>query len=514
MKKRELLYVKNGAIDLYYGLRIETKLPYAKMCNNIREKVANVFHVQNDNIRNVFTHNIKEAADKCGISALKVKCADWPDTEKHPELSSISKDDISGIEFKMKPRGFSICGRTILEDYLSQAIDDIEGNYTHNREIYGEYYVNAHALIPMSPIKIKLKNGSSTLLHVMLFLFKNKMGVLRMTLPIDNLDTIPLTENNIDNYIACAETFQGFPVPLLDKSIGSIAALYYQFLTEVKKITSVVPFKNVVNIILANHSKAFDSVDNVPEELKEDIYKICAAPIHDMPGFSYKQDAIKHFADLSYRFKGLAYVIGTMGKCVSIIDKTFVKSIGADFSNIQALNWIIKEIRRNVEFTIIILLLKNINNGYIFDQSISSSNNLYKTNNDYNMSKIFISLLKSGVYGSVRELTTAFEEKMTYFLDEENVSDRINAMNNILDGEQSRRTIRLENILSVGGLLFTIIFGLPAINETLAYIRAFCSFIEINIPIISIKNCSIIIWGTTIVYLTAFLLFNRTRRKI
>lgn len=512
MKDKEHLLVKNGAIDLYYGFRVETKLPFAKLCNNIRKRVTDTFRTQNDRIIDSFTYGIKEAVEKCGIDTLRVKCADWFNIEEHPELSSISKDDISGIEFQMEPRRFSICPRTKLQEYMSQALDEIENNYKHNLKIYGEYYVNAHALIPLPPLKITLKNEASTLLHAMLFIFKNEMGVLRLTLPIDSMDIVPLQENNVDNYITYAETFQGFPIQLQDKSIESIVRLYYSFLMDVKKITSIVPFKSIVNTILANHSNMFESIDSVPIKFKEEIFKICSAPICERPGFSYEEDAIRHFADNSYRFKGLAYVVGSMGKCVSIVDKTFLESTMADFTNIQAFNWIIKEIRRNVEFTIMILLLKNINNGYAFDQSIISNNKLCKISNDYNVSKIFISLLISGVYGSVRELTATFEEKMVYFLDEENVTDRITAMNNILDSEQARRTSQQNNILSAGGLLFTIIFGLPAINETLAYIRAIFAFIEINFPIITIENCSLAIWGAIIFYLTALLIFNNRQK--
>lgn len=510
---KSLSHINNGAIDFYCGLKIETKLPFEKLCNNIAKKVDDTIEKYNNYVKTSFQKNITEVIRENGFEdKLRIKDVDsssiMTELHKSPEL----KDDICGIELDFTDKGFKITPNTQVSNYFSIMNDESKYDFDYSKNIYGTFYVNSQNRFILPPIK--LENGTKTLLSAILFIFKNNTAVLRMTLPIDNTDSHNLKANEIDNYILDAKTIFGFPVQLEDNSVAAIQDCYCQFIAETNKIKSVVCFKKIVNILLPNHSGMVDNIKDIPNELKEDLYKISVAPIQDRKGISYINEAITHFENNSYFFNGIGYILSSMGKCISIVDNSVLDFLKNDFDDNTIFNKIISDLRRNIEFTIIIILLKNVNDSYTFEQKGLRNNKLSKVKNDYNRNKIFISLLQNGVYGSVRELTTAFEDSMKFFLDIKNTEDRMFALNNILEEEQSTRTLQLQNFMSIVGLIFTIIFGLPAINETLLHIRKLCFFFKQDFPFVSIENCSFIIWCLTIVSLSLFIYFKSKIRKI
>ena len=67
------------------------------------------------------------------------------------------------------------------------------------------------------------------------------------------------------------------------------------------------------------------------------------------------------------------------------------------------------------------------------------------------------------------------------------------SIDTIITEKRARKNLSFQNFLAVGGLLLTAVFGLPAIFETVTFLKGF--FIpNIDIPIISIENFSIISW--------------------
>lgn len=508
-----LSHIENGAIDFYCGLKMETKLSFGELCDNIGKRIDESFLKHNNHVKAFFQKDIEEFIRENGLEN-KICIRDFDKVKikaKFDEFSN-SKDDICNIDLNVTDNGYKITPLTCVEYYLLQMLDESNSDYDFSKRIYGDTYVKSQARFTLPPMKVELKNSSVILLNAMLFVFKNNAAVLRMTLPIDKMDTEPLMQNEIDDYIVSMKTLYDFPLQLENNSIQAAEACYCQFLAGTHKVKAVVCFKKIVNVILANHSGMFDDVKNIPNGIKEDIYKISVAPLQERKGMSYEEDAIIHFEKNGYFFGGIGYILSSMGKCVSVVDNSVLEFAKEIYDKNVIYSKIINDIRRNVEFTIIILLLKNINNSYTFDQNGFSNSKLSKVKNDYNRNRVFISLLQSGVYGSVRELTAVFEKSMTYFLDIKNVDDRMTALNNILEEEHSRRTLQLQNFLSIAGLIFAVIFGLPAINETLSYIRNLCFFIKQDIPIISVENCSFVIWCLTIFYLSLFI-FRKSRMK-
>lgn len=59
-----------------------------------------------------------------------------------------------------------------------------------------------------------------------------------------------------------------------------------------------------------------------------------------------------------------------------------------------------------------------------------------------------------------------------------------------------KKNERFQNYISTGGLILTLIFGLPSLYETLTIFRKLFSFYPYNIPYLTLENTSIILWLT------------------
>lgn len=495
MNNQSLKYIKNGSIDYYYGLKIETNLSYEKLCSSISDKIDKTIYEYKKYIHKYFQKSIDESIRENGLEKdLHVKDIDKAQIDGMISDISELNGEITNLEIDSADNKLRITPITIVDNFFNMMDDELHYDYFFSKQYYSESYVSSQTRFVLPPFKIELQNGSCKLLTAMLIVFTNSTAVLRLTLSIDDMDSKSIMSDTIDDYIVAAKPIYGFEADLKDNSIGAIQDCYCRYISEIKKVKAVCLYKKIVNIILANHSGMFDDIKNVPNEIKEEIYKISAAPVQERESIAYIQEYTTLFEENVFFFNGIGYILSSMGKCVSIVDNTVVDFVKKTFEEEEVFNKIINDLRRNVEFSIIIMCLKNINDSDSFYKKGQCKTNLSKVKNEYNKNKIYISLLQDGVYGSVRELTSKFEKNMTFFLDKKNVEDRMNALNCILEEEQSKRTLQLQNVLSIVGLIFTIIFGLPAINETLMHIRKLCFFIADDLPVLSIDNVSFVIW--------------------
>jgi len=66
----------------------------------------------------------------------------------------------------------------------------------------------------------------------------------------------------------------------------------------------------------------------------------------------------------------------------------------------------------------------------------------------------------------------------------------------------------LQNVLSVGGLMFSVLFGLPAITDTVVLLRGIFSFVETDVPILTINSFSFGLWLLVNSIMTCVVLFK------
>ena len=158
-------------------------------------------------------------------------------------------------------------------------------------------------------------------------------------------------------------------------------------------------------------------------------------------------------------------------------------------------------------------MLKRINNTYTLYKKLYETEKARIIQNEYNKDKIFISTMLNGTYGTVREQIEAFENGMKYFMDEGNAKECLSSINEILEQENSNRIQKLQDTLSIGGLLFTMFLGLPSITDTVILIRELFSFIKINVPYISVEGFSFAIWILILLFMLK-IVYRQTKKAL
>ena len=272
-------------------------------------------------------------------------------------------------------------------------------------------------------------------------------------------------------------------------------------------------------------------IDNIPDELALDLYRIISAPISMRDCTSYKSDAKNYIRTNYWGNHNIKYITSSMGNCLSIIDKALLeweekaykdstnKTTISDEEYDDICSCLIKSVDLNVEFALMIVILKRINVEHTLLNKYISHQHLQKVQNEYYQNIVFISELQKQCYGTVRDQLSAFESQMKYYIKTDILNQQMDAIDHMIADEEARRTKSFQNFLSIGGLAAAFVFALPAIHETLELIRALCAFISYDIPYISIANLSFACWSIMLFVLVLNIvnkndIKNKSTRKI
>lgn len=484
--------IDNGVVDFYFGLKFQTNLPYEKLVIAIRQKANSIFARYYDNTVFSLQEDLKETVKRRGFGkSVKIKTTSKGRTKV---TKAITRNTIDGLNVELTDKGLKIQPITKIENHIQKTCARSESAYAHDEEIYGGFYVNSQNRIILPPLMVTLNNSKSVFVESILYIFKNKSAVLRLTLPLNDTNPQSLMENDFDAYISDIVDVCETGISLKDVTIESLKKFYFDFiLKNNKKIKKIIYTGKIVSIILSKHSVTIKDVKKIPIPLQKDIYRILFSPLPNWENEDYSTDAKKCFTNLSHTLNGICSIFNNIHKCVTIIDDSIL-SRGQKLYEEAVYDRVIDDVRNGIEFAFCIIMLKKISDQYTFYIKEVDESKETEVQTAYYNDKIFISLLLDNAYGSVREQVAVFERNMKYFIDAQNASDRLNAINNILDQKKSTRIQKLENTLSLGGLAFTTLFGLPAITDTVFLLRGICSFIETDVPVLTIENFSFSIW--------------------
>lgn len=173
-------------------------------------------------------------------------------------------------------------------------------------------------------------------------------------------------------------------------------------------------------------------------------------------------------------------------------------------------NMLANDININIEFAIIIIMLKKTNECNDIYNKTQKKHNLVKIRKEYNQNILFINELQNTCYGTVIEQTSQIEEMMSLYLKRDINTANQTALNNILKDEEQKKNEHFINFISVGTLMLSIVFGLPSIYESLSILRkTTLGILENNIPYITIENSSIILWLLLNFFIIIRLLFKK-----
>jgi len=488
-KKEEIKYIRRGCIDAYYSIKIESKLNYLELCDCIRKKISYTINDYNSQVATKFKNDVEQSLSNADISELK------------------------DMQIEFTEKGFSVSKTLEVYEEIERLEEELKNDYDICLNIYGEAFVDNCQRIYLPPIKVQLINDEFVYVKAILYVFRNGMMVLRISIPIQNVEMTPLWENNIEGYIkGVVDELEVGIVTQEQYCIGDIKNTYLRYIkSSSKKIKSMAfTMYTLLNIILADFDDIPKTVKNLSKGLEEDLYRIIVASISKRNEGSFKDRAKEYLKNNSDIYDGVRYITNSMGKCVSIIDQTIIEDYRECESKNKEIVYedIINNIRVNIEFAFIILLLKRINSGYTYIQKETNFNKVYEIQKEYLYNQIFIVQLQQTCYGSIKEQISFLEDRMKYFLDNKDTTEKMNAIDSIIEEERARQNVKFQNFLSVGGFLLAAVLGLPAIYETLEIFKR-CLFGQIDIPIFTIENTSVVIW----IILMLFISFKAFFRK-
>ncbi len=501
--------IKHGELHLYYPVKFETKLSFSNLCKKL--STNRIVYGKKYESRVYASFNcapgmkLRFSGDGFGYGfALKNKVRALTNTFFHVK------------------RKYNWDGNIVLSPYITEnavgsqiyclEIEEIRErikrigiDYDQSKRLYGDLYTSSQQRFILAPLRVVLSNKEEVWLNIILIVFSNKMGILKMELPLKDMDISPIKEDAINCLVnAISSNWLDF-FPDQDINILDIPNIYLNKLksinVSIRRCTGTIR-----NMIISEADYLPNDIDNIPKSILIELYKIVAAPVQELPYLSYVHDAQEYLKNHSWGKLGMKYFFSTTGGVLSIVDRKLlsyyiecyvkeneIKELSEDDEDDIASN-LANVICLNIEYAIFILLLKNTNERNDVFSKLTHAKDISRLTKEYNENKVYINMLQEDCYGTVSELIQKMEEKMPYFIKKDLWVETQDAINNILSAAEKQEQEKFVDYVSIGGLMITLVFGIPSIYETVKLLKAVFWF-QVDIPILTVENGTILLWG-------------------
>ena len=500
-----------GEIHSYYPLKFETDLDFEALCETVRQSTVFFSEEYQNKIMDSLGYSLSRSIREMPGELLQepdIKM-DMKAFSRYNEMTAppfqMEGDDLQ-LELEMTDTSVKIHLVSTELEALGQRLDRLHEEQEASSQIYGSGFTSAQDRLILLPFKIELESKETVWLHALLYIFENHMGFLKLELPLINTSPAPLQRNNVDLFISNVINKWKNKNYVSEKSFSHIVEAYLNTLHEDTHIDFIKYGSSIRNIILIDFDGIPKQLNNISRDVQEDLYRIIAAPVPNRRDTSYYRDAQEYIQKNSWGRHGINYLTKTTGGCLSYIDQglldmvteqyknqTGVKDIKAD-DHYRICNDLARDVHVNAELALLIIMMKKMNDLNNFYKKVFKPKELAKIQKEYNRNLIFISELQEGCYGTVSEQTAVFEARMPHYLKPEITRNKQSAIDSILKAEEKEKAERFESFLAVGGFMLTLIFGLPAIYETVEIIRNVFGFISVDVPIITLENLSVALW--------------------
>ena len=201
----------------------------------------------------------------------------------------------------------------------------------------------------LPPFRVKDTNNNEELMEASLFLFTNKMAVLRLSLSIDDGNSKPLYDNDYDEFIS--EVSNPCDLPFFPKknSVDAIAEAYIRNLLSWGKFEEIALGGSIEHIMLSDFDLSPDNIDGISDELKESLFRISAAPVQQREDVSWLNKADMYLQENALIKNGMMYIATGAVAADQIIpnDKACEVIKTVDFSDIDYSSYRLKKVDFN-----------------------------------------------------------------------------------------------------------------------------------------------------------------------
>lgn len=518
-EKNGIEMIQQGRIDFYIPLKFETSLNYEGLCS----KLSGLVKKSIDNHLSGIQSDLHDAWDSVqdnmyteqhGKLPFRRAVEKWNrDRREAKRVHSSRENDDTCFELSPTDRGMKLTMNPGEMLAYKSRCELLEKEQEKSETIYGAGFVCSQCRYVLWPIRIELNSGEFVWLNAIMFVFENLMGILKLELPLKNVSSQPLMDYDYDSYIKGVDDKWGVIPKGCELTIKALRSAYVQKFANEISLKIIAQETMLRNIILVRFDNMPKQVHSIPVEVQEDLFRIIAAPVPNLGCTSYRQEARNFIEKQSWGNHNVKYILSPTGGCLSIVDMALVEWLSALYKEkykVDELNTgdleivgtsVIEDSCINVEFALVIPLLKFLNSVYVYHMKCFKPQEMHEVQRKYNQNIMFISKLQEYCYGSASEQVETFERLMPYYLKESTTTEKIKALDCIIADDERQRYDKLQSFLSIGGLVMALVFGLPAIYETIRIIRGFCTFLPNDIPVLTITNTSVGVWIVLIVVL-------------
>lgn len=497
--------IQCGRIDFYIPLIFETKFDFYEICKKINNGLDKDITGHYSAIQQETQNYLEDEADvkKSIISRVKRFIRD----KRKPNRRVISRENMNNvIKVGETDRGIKIeLSLEELEKYHDKR-NELIGMYDKYKELYGVKFTNSQDIYVLLPLHVQLNNGEYVWLNAILFVFQNKMGILKLELPLSNVSSQPLMQYDYDKYIKNIEIPWLISMQIQENTIMSIGEAYKNKFIKDVGISVRQIGDSFRNVLLSDFDGMPQKIASISNRVMVDLFRIIAAPVSMMDCTSYEKMAQEYIKEHQWVKHNSKYICSTTGGCLSITDIAFrdyflglyKQECGLEEFEEQEKKIVYEKVANNLclnaEYAIIIMVLKYLNAKYLYKMLLKKPQAMHDIKKKYNINVMYISELQENCFGTVSEQIESFERSMPYYLKENITADKLKAVDCILEDEETKRQESLQNVIGFGGLVMAALFGLPAIYETISIIRSICIFIMSDIPMLTIMNVSVFVW--------------------
>lgn len=369
--------------------------------------------------------------------------------------------------------------------------------------IYGSNYLKSYERIVLPPFSITLHNEKNVWLSAILYVFKNKMAILKLELPILDTPFFMLQEVGIDHLIKQISPSWAISSAFEKPSIQAVWMAYLNTINEYAKLERCQTEQCLQNTILIQFDDRPKHIQHLSDDLLFEFYRIVSAPVKvSKDNFPLAVQKAKDYMCTHFMGDiGIRYFFNIAGSCLSIVDKStqdvIEERILACHSKIDEYEvdyYLTSSAYVNLEFSLIILLLKTLNSTVVFNEKLLNRKDFAKAQRAFNKNRIFIALMQENCYGSVSEQVALVEEMMPYYRKLDIEIEKATAIDQIILEERSQKNERYQQNTTALGMLLALVVGLPSIVETIKILRPGIMFLPKDIPYATIEGVSLVLW--------------------
>lgn len=508
--------IQKGQIDYYVPMQFVTR----KNADTVCQKIYKGIMTDINDCSKLVKEKMEETLQQEGLFDSRVRQSRFSSllfnkTKKKKkdvvfnELQVVIDTTDKGVELSVLPGQFVA---------YQKRLQDLKRENEQSETIYGNHFLQSHRKILLPPFAITLHNDENVWLSAILYVFGNKMAVLKLELPILNTPFSMLQELGTEHLIKEVTPPWGMEANFEKSSLEDIWKAYLGTINRFAKLQACQTEKCLQNVILTRFDDRPKYVQSISDDLLFEFYRIVSAPVSVPKGNLHfvKQKAKEYMNTHSVGDIGIRYFLNIAGSCLSIVDESMQEEmterlLANDIEpNEQLVNYVLTSSAYiNIEFSLIVLLLKTLNSTFAFNQKLMNKQEYLKAQKLFNESRIFIAHIQEECYGSVSEQVTLVEEFMPYYRKQDVEVEKSTAIDQIIIEETSRENERSQRRIAVLGTLITLIVGLPSIVDTIKILRPWATFLPKDIPYVTVEGVSSVLW----IILAVFLAFVMRKRR-